>query len=417
MPNHVSKESRKETAQREVKTNASENKNVTQFKDKRSESVAQMKFQEMADSYSGEQAHPIQKKENNTGLPDGLKSGVENLSGHSMDDVKVHYNSDKPAQLNAHAYAQGTNIHVASGQEKHLPHEAWHVVQQKQGRVKPTVQAKGVQINDDKGLEKEADTMGSKAVQSMKAPIQGKFNSQHKESSFQSSLIQAPVTQLFLKVFSKGRAQMLRFEAAGHILAAIASAVIAAAGIAGGVSFIPGVALIPGILALVAAVSQAIIGVSKLVRAHLMINGEKDDNGKPSPKIKKYLALLLGMEAVLWGLSIPAVASVGGVVAIIAASMSGVGALVKLLRAVFTTTASERFLGVLVIFETILGGFGNIAAIVTKGTFKLIAPIAGSIVSVFKSLRGMAMVRFGGKKKAEEARLIPADSEDSEVEH
>jgi hypothetical protein len=26
------------------------------------------------------------------------------------------------------------------GQEQHLPHEAWHVVQQKQGRVKPTGQ-------------------------------------------------------------------------------------------------------------------------------------------------------------------------------------------------------------------------------------------------------------------------------------
>jgi hypothetical protein len=108
----------------------------------------------------------IQKKANNTGLPDNLKSGIENLSGHAMDDVKVHYNSNKPAQLNAHAYAQGSEIHLASGQEKHLPHEAWHIVQQKQGRVKPTLQMKGkVSINDDAGLEKEADVMGSRATQ------------------------------------------------------------------------------------------------------------------------------------------------------------------------------------------------------------------------------------------------------------
>ncbi|MEN2399203.1 DUF4157 domain-containing protein [Flavobacterium sp. MC2016-06] len=108
----------------------------------------------------------LQRKANNTGLPENLKSGIENLSGHSMDDVKVHYNSDKPAQLNAHAYAQGTDIHIASGQEKHLPHEAWHVVQQKQGRVKPTLQMKvKVNVNDDKGLEKEADVMGAKALQ------------------------------------------------------------------------------------------------------------------------------------------------------------------------------------------------------------------------------------------------------------
>lgn len=108
----------------------------------------------------------VQKKQNETGLPDNLKSGIENQSGISIDDVKVHYNSDKPAQLNAHAYAQGSDIHVATGQEKHLPHEAWHVVQQKQGRVKPTMQMKGkVNVNDDEGLEKEADVMGEKALQ------------------------------------------------------------------------------------------------------------------------------------------------------------------------------------------------------------------------------------------------------------
>jgi hypothetical protein len=106
----------------------------------------------------------IQRKANNSGLPDNLKSGIENLSGHAMDDVKVHYNSDKPAQLNAHAYAQGNDIHLASGQEKHLPHEAWHVVQQKQGRVQPTMQMKGkVNVNDNKDLEKEADIKGSEA--------------------------------------------------------------------------------------------------------------------------------------------------------------------------------------------------------------------------------------------------------------
>lgn len=102
--------------------------------------------------------------ENDTGLPDNLKSGIENLSGFSMDDVKVHRNSDEPAKVQAHAFAQGTNIHLAPGQEKHLPHEAWHVVQQKQGRVKPTFQMKGqVNVNDDPGLETEADVMGAKA--------------------------------------------------------------------------------------------------------------------------------------------------------------------------------------------------------------------------------------------------------------
>jgi hypothetical protein len=141
------------------------------FIDNRLETIAQRKLQKFAnDGAEIKQLPsinpPVQRKENNTGLPDNLKSGIENLSGMSMDSVKVHYNSSQPASLNALAYAQGTDIHIAPGQEKHLPHEAWHVVQQAQGRVKPTKQMKsGAKINDDSGLEREADVMGAKALQ------------------------------------------------------------------------------------------------------------------------------------------------------------------------------------------------------------------------------------------------------------
>jgi len=111
--------------------------------------------------------------ENKTGLPDNLKAGIESLSGLALDDVRVHYNSDKPAQLQALAYTRGTEIYVARGQEKHLPHEAWHVVQQAQGRVQPTMQFAGAQINDDPGLEHEADVMGAKAEEIRKMLAQG----------------------------------------------------------------------------------------------------------------------------------------------------------------------------------------------------------------------------------------------------
>ncbi len=133
----------------------------------------------------------IQKKENKTGLPDNLKSGIENLSGHAMNDVKVHYNSSQPAQLNAHAYAQGNQIHIAPGQEKHLAHEAWHVVQQKQGRVKPTKQLKSsVAINDDAGLEKEADVMGGKALQLQSETIHQKLHIHSRSNSLTHKPIQ-----------------------------------------------------------------------------------------------------------------------------------------------------------------------------------------------------------------------------------
>jgi hypothetical protein len=105
--------------------------------------------------------HP--ERENRAGLPSNLKIGIENLSGMAMDDVHVHYNSSKPTRMRALAYTRGTEIHVGPGQEKHLPHEAWHVAQQKQGRVKPTLQAMGGAINDDTQLEREADVMGERA--------------------------------------------------------------------------------------------------------------------------------------------------------------------------------------------------------------------------------------------------------------
>ena len=101
---------------------------------------------------------------NNTGLPDNLKAGIESLSGFSMDDVRVHYNSSKPATVQALAYTQGTDIHVAPGQEKHLPHEAWHVAQQMAGRVSPTTNINGMPVNDNAALEHEADVMGERAV-------------------------------------------------------------------------------------------------------------------------------------------------------------------------------------------------------------------------------------------------------------
>ncbi|WP_289659376.1 eCIS core domain-containing protein [Flavobacterium panacagri] len=150
--------------------NVNHGNSSVELKDNRSHSIIQQKLAEKTTSQKAASSSiTIQRKSNDTGLSDNLKSGIENLSGHSMDDVKVHYNSDKPALINAHAYAQGTDIHIANGQEKHLAHEAWHVVQQKQGRVKPTLQMNGkTNVNDDKSLEKEADIMGAKASQMTK---------------------------------------------------------------------------------------------------------------------------------------------------------------------------------------------------------------------------------------------------------
>lgn len=177
--------------------------------DNRATAVKQRNMQEAIANSPRQQAQPL--KANKTGLPDQLKTGVENLSGHSLDDVRVHYNSAKPAQLQAHAYAQGTDIHVAPGQEQHLPHEAWHVVQQKQSRVQPTMQLRGAGINDNAGLEKEADMQGSKALsaavpkalraasssgtgQVLAAVVQPKLNTSGKKTSGKAGSIKNEVT-------------------------------------------------------------------------------------------------------------------------------------------------------------------------------------------------------------------------------
>lgn len=118
------------------------------FEDNRSQIASQTKL-----------IHFLQKKENKIKLSDDLKTDVGNLSSFSMDDVRVHCDSDKPAQLNALAYEQGTDIQ----QEKHLPHDAWHMVQQKQGHVQPTTQLHSV--NDNEGLEKRTNALGDKIVQ------------------------------------------------------------------------------------------------------------------------------------------------------------------------------------------------------------------------------------------------------------
>jgi hypothetical protein len=70
------------------------------------------------------------------------------------------------------------------------------VVQQKQARVKPTLQMKGIAINDDSGLEREAEGMGGRAAgsgaASMKAPPRAAKGAQSHASN--------PVSQFMFSV-------------------------------------------------------------------------------------------------------------------------------------------------------------------------------------------------------------------------
>lgn len=98
-------------------------------------------------------------------LPPDLRRGLEATSGLDMGDVRVHREAPEAAALGAAAFARGGDVYLGPGGERHLPHEAWHVVQQKQRRVAPTsALPSGLAVNTDPGLEAEADRMGAAAA-------------------------------------------------------------------------------------------------------------------------------------------------------------------------------------------------------------------------------------------------------------
>jgi len=73
------------------------------------------------------------------------------MQSMSLQQIRVHGSSPSRAP-SALAYAQGRDIHLGPGQEQHLPHEAAHVVQQGQGRVRPGNLLADVPINAGQDL-------------------------------------------------------------------------------------------------------------------------------------------------------------------------------------------------------------------------------------------------------------------------
>lgn len=129
--------------------------------------------EEEDDLLQGKFEQPLQRRvENNTGIPDDVKQRMEDSFGTDFSSVRVHPDSAKAPEVGALAYTQGTDIHFAPGQFKPdtsagqqlLGHELTHVVQQAEGRVQPTTEIGGIPVNDNEGLEHEADVLGAKAA-------------------------------------------------------------------------------------------------------------------------------------------------------------------------------------------------------------------------------------------------------------
>lgn len=125
------------------------------------------------DLLQGKFEQPVQAKgENQTGIPDNVRQRMEDSFGTDFSSVRVHPESSKAPEVGALAYTQGTDIHFAPGQFKPdtsagqqlLGHELTHVIQQAEGRVQPTTEIGGMAVNDNEGLEHEADVLGAKAA-------------------------------------------------------------------------------------------------------------------------------------------------------------------------------------------------------------------------------------------------------------
>lgn len=113
-------------------------------------------------------------------LQDSVRDKMESAFGADFSGVRVHADGKADA-LGAQAFTQGENIHFGQGQyapENHsgqelLGHELTHVLQQRAGRVATTTQARGLDLNDDAGLEQEADVLGAQAAQGSRVQVPG----------------------------------------------------------------------------------------------------------------------------------------------------------------------------------------------------------------------------------------------------
>lgn len=158
----------------------------------------------------GAKSAPVQRK-GSSNMPGDVRAKMESALGADFSDVSIHEGSEA-SSVGALAYTQGSEIHFAPGRyapntregQELLGHELTHVIQQRQGRVKPTTEVNGLPVNDDAGLEKEADSMGRRAVASPAPAVSGNYGSATNGSSpAQAKMAPAPNPPIQMRPFSK----------------------------------------------------------------------------------------------------------------------------------------------------------------------------------------------------------------------
>ena len=175
-----------------------------QMKKEEEEEQIQMKNEDEEEQLQMKKG-PIQQKEDPASSGGDVMSKMESSFGTSFSDVNIHKESSKASDVGALAYTQGSDIHFAPGQFKPetnsgqqlLGHELTHVVQQREGRVSPTTEVNGMPVNDNKGLEAEADQMGAKAAQGKFIGSSGSLSMNSKTSQLKANSSQNATIQKF----------------------------------------------------------------------------------------------------------------------------------------------------------------------------------------------------------------------------
>lgn len=118
-------------------------------------------LQELANNSSQEQqgakfkAAAI-KKTKDTNIPAPIKAEIEALAGVRLDNVNVHYNSDKPLERQTEAYTEGFDIYLAPNSERYLTRELWVVaryIRQKESNKSQTQEKEEQTEPINKGVE------------------------------------------------------------------------------------------------------------------------------------------------------------------------------------------------------------------------------------------------------------------------
>jgi Domain of unknown function (DUF4157) len=169
------------------------------------------KTAELGASFSNVRVFPQEPTGNGNPLPSSVRQKMEAAFHTDFSDVRVHQGASDAESLSALAFTQGRDIHFAPGQyrpatlegQKIIAHELTHVVQQRQGRV-ATPQGKGVPVNAEQHLEKEADQLGDQAVRGEPINVPGRGPEARPKAGLPGSQPIQPMLRSFLSGLSGG---------------------------------------------------------------------------------------------------------------------------------------------------------------------------------------------------------------------